>query len=63
MTAQQKITSKIEARSTASLREMATALYSDVRDGSEIVLAAVLDALMTRMSDADFVAFCAVLEG
>ena len=62
MTAQQKMTAKIASRSTASLIEMASLLYSDVRAESDIVLSAVLDALMGRLPEGKFVALCSKLE-
>lgn len=62
MTAQQKMTSKIASRSTASLKEMAIVLFSDARAESGLVLSAVLDALMARLSESEFVAFCSKME-
>lgn len=61
MTAQQKISRKIAAQTTASLKEMAASLASDTRDGAGLVLSAVLDSLMVRMPDAEFVSFCDAL--
>jgi hypothetical protein len=63
MTTQQKMEAKIASRSTASLKEMAVALYSDVRAESALVLSMVLDALMCRIPEAEFVSFCAKMEG
>ena len=58
-----KLQSKIEAQSTDALKDMATKLYADMRDGAEIVLSAVLDVLMVRMPEDQFVALCEKLEG
>lgn len=58
MTAQQQIEAKIAKLSTEALKDMAIKLYADVRDGAEIVLSAVLDALMARMPEDEFVTFC-----
>lgn len=57
-----KIAAKVSALPTKNLREMAPLLLSDTRAGSEIVLSAVLNALETRMPEAEFVAFCGALE-
>jgi len=62
MTAQARITGIIARQSDASLRDMARRLQHDHRDGAEVVLSAVLDALMARLSESAFVAFCAELE-
>ena len=52
------INAKVANLSEATLKEMAIALFNDVRDGSEIVLSAVLDRLMAIMTEAAFVDFC-----
>lgn len=62
MTAQQKLTSKIASQKTEALKEMAAALYADMRDGADLVFSAVLDALMARLPEDDFVAFCEKME-
>ena len=61
MTAQQKLTARVAGLSTAMLKDMAGKLLADQRDGSEIVLSEVLDALMGRLPEAEFVAFCEAL--
>jgi hypothetical protein len=58
MTAQTLMTRKIAARTTESLTEMARILNDDFRDGSGIVLDAVMDELMQRLPDAEFAALC-----
>ena len=63
MTVQQKISAKINARTTASLMEMAAALYTDARAEASLVLSSVLDVLMARLPEPDFVTFCEKLEG
>lgn len=62
MTAQQKFTATIEAQNTSSLKEMAVKLFSDTRDGAELVFSAVLDVLMNRLPEDEFVAFCEEME-
>lgn len=62
MTAQQKLNAKVASQSTASLKKIATAMNSDIRDESSIVLSAALDALMARLPEAEFVSFCSELE-
>lgn len=63
MGATEKMAKRIAAQSTASLKEMAAKLYVDMRDEASIVLSAVLDALMLRLPEAEFVSFCEALEG
>ena len=63
MNAAAKLTAKIEAQSTDALKDMASKLMADMRDGAEIVLSAVLDALMVRLPEDQFVALCEKLEG
>lgn len=58
-----KIEAKVSTLPLNNLKEMAQMLFSDVRDGSEIVLSAVLDRLMVIMPESEFVAFCQELEG
>jgi hypothetical protein len=58
-----KLQSKIEAQSTDTLKDMAMKLMADMRDGAEIVLSAVLDVLMVRLPEDQFVALCEKLEG
>lgn len=62
-TAAAKLTAKIEAQTTASLKDMAAKLYGDMRDGADMVFSAVLDVLMIRLPEEQFVAFCEKLEG
>ncbi|TIU12443.1 MAG: hypothetical protein E5W44_07205 [Mesorhizobium sp.] len=62
-TAAAKLTAKIEAQTTDALKDMAAKLVSDMRDGAEIVLSAVLDVLMVRLPEDQFVALCEKLEG
>ena len=62
MTAQEKIANKVAAIKIADLQVMAEALVADMRDEAGIVLSAVLNALMNKMPEADFVAFCEKLE-
>lgn len=62
MTATEKLNAKVSALSTESLIDMAAKLVKDTREGTEIVLSAVLDALMGRLPEADFVKLCEGLE-
>lgn len=57
-----KIAAKVSDLPVRSLKEMAAALFTDTREGTEIVLSAVLASLETRMPEAEFVAFCGELE-
>jgi hypothetical protein len=57
-----KINAKVSKLSTEALKDMAAKLYVDNRDEAQIVFSAVLDALMGRLPEADFVAFCASVE-
>jgi hypothetical protein len=59
--AQQKINARVASLSVATLKDMAGKLMNDQRAGTEIVLSAVMDALMARMPEAEFVSFCEVL--
>lgn len=56
--AQQKINARVAGLSIVTLKDMAGKLMNDQRAGTEIVLSAVMDSLMARMPEADFVAFC-----
>jgi hypothetical protein len=62
MTAQQKFTAKVSSLSVAMLKEIATKMYTDSRDEADMVLSAAIDALMTKMPEAEFVAFCEEME-
>lgn len=53
-----KISAKVSALPTKALKEMAIALFNDTREGSEIVLSAVLSALEAKLPETEFVAFC-----
>lgn len=53
----EKIIAKLDKCSIETLKEMETALMDDHRDGTEIVMGAVMDALMDRMGEDEFVAF------
>lgn len=53
-----KINAKVFALPLKTLKEMAIALFNDDRDGSEIVLSAVLSALQVKLPEVEFVAFC-----
>jgi hypothetical protein len=59
--AQQKFTAKIAALPVATLQDMAGKLMVDHRDGTEVVLSAVMNALEARMPEAKFIAFCEAL--
>ncbi len=63
MTAQQKLTAKVSGLSTKMLMSVAKKLVSDTRAEADIVLSATLDALMAKMPEDQFVAFCEELEG
>jgi hypothetical protein len=62
MNAAEKMTRKIAAQSTDALKDMASKLYADMREGADIVFSAVLDALMARLPEEEFVAFCDAME-
>jgi len=53
-----KIATKVSALPVNSLKEMAVMLFNDSREGSEIVLSAVLAELEAKMPETEFVAFC-----
>lgn len=56
-----QITARIGKLSTSDIKEMAIAISQDLQDGAELVEAAILDELMQRMPEAEFVAFCEAL--
>lgn len=62
MTAQQKITAKVSGLNVATLKDMAKKLIADTRAEADIVLSATLDALMAKLPEDQFVAFCDELE-
>lgn len=62
MTAQQKITAKVSGLKVAMLKDMAKKLIVDTRAEADIVLSATLDALMGKLPEDEFVAFCEELE-
>jgi hypothetical protein len=62
MTAQQKLTAKVSSLNVAMLKDMAKKLIADTRAEADIVLSATLDALMNKMPEDQFVAFCEELE-
>lgn len=57
------LTAKIEAQTTTALQDMAAKLYADMREGTDLVLSTILDVLMTRLPEGEFVALCEKLEG
>lgn len=62
MTATEKLNAKVAALGTDALKEMAGKLMRDTREGTEIVLSAVLGTLMVRLPEAEFVSMCEGLE-
>lgn len=62
MTATEKLNAKVAALNTEALKDMAGKLMRDTREGSEIVLSAVLDTLIGRLPEAEFVKLCEGLE-
>jgi len=54
----EKIEAKVAALPTKTLKEMVVKLFNDTREGSEIVLSAVLNTLEKRLPEAEFVALC-----
>jgi hypothetical protein len=52
------LTNKIAALTTAQIAEIATAMFTDVRDEATDVLDACLAELERRLAEADFVALC-----
>ncbi len=61
MTKRQKFTSLIANRSVESLKEMVMTLKDSDSDDAAFVEGAILDNLMARMPEAEFVAFCDAL--
>ena len=53
-----KLTSRIQTLSTEMLKDIAQKLNGDFRDGADEAQSAVLDELMARLPETDFVAFC-----
>jgi hypothetical protein len=53
-----KIETKVSGIEISQLKEMAAILSNDMQDGAEIVYASVLNELMARMPENEFVAFC-----
>lgn len=53
-----KINAKVSKLSVPMLKDMAVKLFSDTREGSDVVMSAVLNQLEARMPGAEFVAFC-----
>lgn len=62
MTAQEKINSKVSALGIKELKKMARMLTVDMREGTDVVLNAVMNELMGRLDETKFVAFCGELE-
>ena len=59
----EKIIAKLLPLKVETLKEMAQALMSDMRDGTDIVLNAVLNRLEEVLPESDFCQFCEELEG
>lgn len=53
-----KINDKVSALSTDVLKDMAAQLFTDNRDGADMVLGAVLIALEARLPEDQYIAFC-----
>jgi hypothetical protein len=53
-----KISAKVSKLSVAMLKDMAVKLFDDTREGSDLVMTAVLNQLEARLPEAEFVAFC-----
>lgn len=62
MTAQQKFTAKVSSLSIPMLKEVANKMMADTRAEADMVLSAALDALMAKLPEAEFVAFCEEME-
>lgn len=62
MTNAEKIEARVSSMSVEALKAMARQLFTDTRDGAEIVFSAVLAALDAKMPEAEFVAFCEAFE-
>lgn len=58
MTAKEKMVNRIKEQSTELLKEMVNEVNNDLSKESDIVLMAILDELMERMEEEDFVEFC-----
>lgn len=56
------IIAQVNKSSTEQLVEMAKMLNSDLRDGTDTVLDAILRVLEDRLQEVQFVALCAELE-
>lgn len=56
------ISTKTNSLPVKNLKEMAKLLMADMREGSEIVFNAVIEALEAKLPEAEFVSFCAELE-
>jgi hypothetical protein len=59
----EKIIAKLLPLKVETLKEMAQALMVDMRDGTDIVLSAVLNRLEEVMPESEFCQFCVELEG
>ena len=57
------IAAKLLPLKVETLKEMAQALMVDMRDGTDIVLSAVLNRLEEVMPESEFCQFCVELEG
>jgi hypothetical protein len=55
------IAARTESLSIAKLQEMAQLLNDDFREGADMVMSAVINALEAKMPEAEFVAFCEAL--
>ena len=55
------IQTKVAKLSTEMLRDMAVKLNSDFRDGADLVQSVVMNELMSRLPEAEFVALCEAL--
>lgn len=56
------IENKIATLKTSQLKEMASLLVNDFREGADEVLSSVLSCLETKMDETSFVLFCEELE-
>jgi hypothetical protein len=52
-----KLQAKVSTLSTEDLREMAIALADNFSDEADIVLTTIMEALETRMTEAEFISF------
>jgi len=62
MTAQQKFTAKVSSLNVPMLKEIALKMMAEPRAEADMVLSAALDALMAKLPEAEFVAFCEEME-